>query len=286
MNGAKPGRTNCCHTSRRTAARGMHCVLTSSTWQSCMVIGSQRGTLIQNTTWTLGSQAVGALGAALAHWLHATGFLYYQEYLPLCITHNRDPASYPYFMYVLKMDFQKQPVSVKIVLRDESRKKKFHECPTCAGFKRELATLPAEARLAKQHIRDLRHIHYTEEVRVEKQLYYQRRGMGATTLRDPNGCLSIILDGEDQNETTFPHQPRVPENVEKTTRCKLKVEGVLVHGLVLLLYLLPPWLGSGAPMATTVLLHSIWVCKQQLHNLPQCFYLQSDNGSENKNKVQ
>ena len=53
------------------------------------------------------------------------------------------------------------------------------------------------------------------EVRVEKQGYYKRRGEGATTLREPDGALSLILDGEDQNETTFPHQPRVPENVER-----------------------------------------------------------------------
>jgi hypothetical protein len=127
--------------------------------------------------------------------------------------------------------------------------------------------------------------HYTNEVRVEKQLHYERRGEGSTSLRDADGCLSLILDGEDQNETTFPHQPRVPENVEKCQRCKLKVEGVLVHGLILLLYLIPPWLGSGAAMACTVLLHTLWVCKLRLGNLPRKLYIQSDNGSENKNKV-
>lgn len=129
------------------------------------------------------------------------------------------------------------------------------------------------------------HDHYTLEVRKEKQLYYKRRGEGATSLRQVDGALSLILDGEDQNETTFPHQPRVPENVERCQRCKLKVEGVLIHGFILLLYLIPPWLGGGAAMAVTVLLHALWLCKQQLGALPHKLYIQSDNGTENKNKV-
>jgi hypothetical protein len=58
-----------------------------------------------------------------------------------------------------------------------------------------------------------------------------------------------------------------------------------VHGFILLLYLIPPWLGGGAAMAVTVLLHALWLCKQQLGALPHKLYIQSDNGTENKNKV-
>jgi hypothetical protein len=83
------------------------------------------------------------------------GFLYYNDYLPNCIKYYRDPASYPYFMHIFGEDYQKSPKEWKIVLRDESRKKNFHECPYCAAKKREKALLPKEAVLQKQQIREV-----------------------------------------------------------------------------------------------------------------------------------
>jgi hypothetical protein len=51
------------------------------------------------------------------------------------------------------------------------------------------------------------------------------------------------------------------------------------------MYVMPPWLGSGAAMAATTLVHSLWLAKQKLGQLPDTLYLQSDNGSENKNRA-
>ena len=103
--------------------------------------------------------------------------------------------------------------------------------------------------------------------------------------QEHDGALSIIMDGADKSDHQYPHQPRLPENLQNVTRIKIKIQGVLIHGLCLLLFLIPPWLGSGAGMVITTLLHSLWIAKSKLGKLPHKLHLQSDNGSENKNKA-
>ena len=65
----------------------------------------------------------------------------------------------------------------------------------------------------------------------------------------------------------------------------MQVQGVFVHGLCLLLFLIPPWLGSGAAMAVTTLVCALWMARAKLGKLPDKLYLQGDNGSENKNRA-
>jgi hypothetical protein len=155
-----------------------------------------------------------------------------------------------------------------------------------ADIKAGLASLPRNAHAERRALREKRRQHYMHEVKAEKQAYYRRREEAKATMRQEfGGCLSIIMDGEDQGETQFPHQPRTPDSIEKVQRLKVKVQGVLIHGLVLLFYVMPPWLGSGAPMAATTLVHSLWLAKQELGKLPDKLYLQSDNGSKNKNRA-
>ena len=84
-----------------------------------------------------------------------TGQLYYQDYLPYCIEQNHQPASYPYFMHIWADNFQKNAREWKIVTRDESRKKKFHECPFCAEKKRMLSLLPKEDVRGKKQLRQV-----------------------------------------------------------------------------------------------------------------------------------
>ena len=220
------------------------------------------------------------------------GFLYYHDYLDACIAKTEAPASYSYFMYLWSTAFGKAPmfsvdgVKYRIVVRDEARKKKFHECSKCSSFKQRLANCRKGDYAAKQLIREERTDHYTKEVRVEKQLYYQRRAEGRETMRqEHDGALSLIMDGEDKSSHRYPHQPRAREDLEKVSRMQLKIQGILIHGLCLLLYMIPPWLGSGAGMAITCLLHALWLAKQHLPKLPSRLYIQSDNGSENKNKA-
>ena len=220
------------------------------------------------------------------------GFLYFNDYLQRCIEKVEEPASYSYCMYLWSTAFGPKPtfsidgVKYRIVVRDESQKKRFHECSRCAGFKMRLANAKKEDYATKMQIRLERAEHYTQEVRVEKQNYYQRRAEGADTMRERHdGALSIIMDGEDKSSHRYPHQPRAREDLEKASRMQLKVQGVLIHGLCLLFYMIPPWLGSGAGMAITTLLHALYVAKLSLGQLPSRLYLQSDNGSENKNKA-
>ena len=214
------------------------------------------------------------------------GELYYNEYLDECITDRTDPCSYSYWIWLWGQHYEKNPNAsgYKIQLRDEARKKRFHECGKCGWCKKELTVTEPEDHARRKEIRDIRAHHYKFEVRVEKQGYYTRRLEGKETMREDHGVLSLILDGEDQGEHQYPHQPRPPEWLEHLTRIKLKVQGVFIHGLVLLLYIIPPWLGSGASMACTVLLHAIWMAKDYLGKLPSRLYVQSDNGSENKNR--
>ena len=220
------------------------------------------------------------------------GWLYYNEYLDKCMEKVTDPASYSYFVHIWNTVFVRgsttevNGVKYVIKLRDENRKKRFHECAFCAGKKRALTTLPPEAVADKALIREQLLDHYVKEVKVEKQGYYGRRAEGRETMRNAHdGALSIIMDGADKSDHQYPHQPRLPETLQNVTRMKIKMQGVLIHGLCLLLYMIPPWLGSGGGMAITCLLHSIWMAKNLLGSLPSKLYLQSDNGSENKNKA-
>jgi hypothetical protein len=57
---------------------------------------------------------------------------------------------------------------------------------------------------------------------------------------------------------------------------------VLVHGVALLLFVMPPWLCGGASMASTTLLYALWVVKKSRGFLPSTLYVQTDNGSEKK----
>ena len=127
------------------------------------------------------------------------GFLYYNEYLDRCLEKSVDPVSCSYFMHVWNTHFSKNAkVDVdgsmcRIVLRDASRKKRFHECSRCAALKTSIAMAPKEAVETKRRLREEMRTHYMHEVRVEKQLYYARRSEGKETLRDEHdGSLSLI----------------------------------------------------------------------------------------------
>ena len=220
------------------------------------------------------------------------GWLYYNEYLDKCLSKVTDPASYPYYMHIWNTVFVRgsttsvDGVLYVIKLRDENRKKRFHECAFCAEKKRALTTLPPEAIAEKALVREQLLSHYVKEVKAEKQLYYGRRSEGRETMRNEHdGAMSVIMDGADKSDHQYPHQPRMPETLQNVTRMKIKMQGVLIHGLGLLLFLIPPWLGSGGGMAITCLLYSMWMAKNILGRLPSKLYLQSDNGSENKNKA-
>jgi hypothetical protein len=111
-----------------------------------------------------------------------------------------------------------------IVLKDEAKKKRFHDCKTCASYKMRLSKLLPEQQEQKRGVRQERMDHFVKEVRVEKQGYYARRAEAKETMRnDHSGSLSMIMDGEDKSSHQYPHQPRVPEDLEKLTRIKLKV---------------------------------------------------------------
>ena len=58
-------------------------------------------------------------------------------------------------MHIWAVSFEKSPKEWKIVIRDESRKKKFHECPFCAEKKRELSLLPKEDVRGKKKCRQV-----------------------------------------------------------------------------------------------------------------------------------
>ena len=216
------------------------------------------------------------------------GYMYYNDFLDGCIEENFAPCSYSYFIVLWGQTYEKEfkESGVRIKLRDEARKKRFHECSRCAYLKKELAECAPEDFARRKGLRHMRFAHYTHEVRVEKQLYYKRRQEGRETMRqEHDGVLSVILDGEDQGEHQYPHQPRPPEWLEKMTRVKLKVQGVFFHGMMLCLFIMPPWLGSGASMAVTVLIYALWMAQAKLGRLPSRLYIQSDNGSENKNRA-
>ena len=101
------------------------------------------------------------------------GWLYYNEYLDKCIERSTDPVSCSYFMHVWNTSFTRKScvqfngVKYVLKLRDENRKKRFHECSRCARLKKGLAEAPPEATALKARIREELMLHYTGEVRVE-----------------------------------------------------------------------------------------------------------------------
>ena len=109
-----------------------------------------------------------------------------------------------------------------IVVKDESRKKRFADCKKCAGFKSSLAQ--EEDPKKKVLIREEKQEHFVREVQVEKQLYYGRRSEAKETMRNQHGgALPIIMDGEDKSSHQYPHLPRVPEELQQVERLTLKV---------------------------------------------------------------
>ena len=169
------------------------------------------------------------------------GLMYYQDYLDKCDEEHTDPCKYSYFIAIWNSSFGKKsdvavcynhdgdnpqlvPRQYVLILRDESKKKRFHDCKTCSGDKSELAACKPEETAKKAALRKRRRKHFVTEVKVEKQLYYGRRAEGKETMRLPHGgALSIIMDGEDKSSHQYPHQPRVNEAVEKLERLTLKV---------------------------------------------------------------
>ena len=169
------------------------------------------------------------------------GHLYFNDYLDKCDDEHTDPVKYSYFIAIWNATFnpkseakvcynhegdnpQLAPRKYVLVLRDESKKKRFHDCKTCAGDKAELAACKPEEQAKKRAVRKRRMDHFVHEVKVEKGLYYGRRAEAKETLRLPHGgALSIIMDGEDKSSHQYPHQPRVSEDVEKLERLTLKV---------------------------------------------------------------
>ena len=169
------------------------------------------------------------------------GNLYYADYLDKCDTEHTPPAKYSWFIAVWNATFgpkgdvtvcynhggdnpQLLPRKYVIVLKDEAKKKKFHDCKFCAGKKAALAQCKPEEGAKKKQIRAERMHHFVHEVKVEKRLYYGRRAEGKETMRQAHGgAVSIIMDGEDKSSHQCPHAPRVAEDVEKLERLKLKV---------------------------------------------------------------
>ena len=162
--------------------------------------------------------------------------------------------------------------------------KSFAKCSVCTVFDSSLlkcSILDNPIQIRQKYNKHL------EEIRSEKQEYYNRREMA----RNNNKIVSIIVDGMDQAKTAVPRLGREM----KGTRGKamgLRVMGVISHNHPNIPYMLlvPESFPGGGNLTCQIISEVLFHILQQREkqNLPSIdiLYIQLDNcGADNKNSI-
>lgn len=117
--------------------------------------------------------------------------------------------------------------------------------------------------------------------RQERRRYYSNR---QTAIEQPRDCLSMIVDGMDQNKTNIPSLVRIPKSYQNLWSLRTHLTGALVHGTGSFCYFdFLQWSHD-----CNLTLASVLLTLKELSNtriLPAKLFLQMDNCiRENKNK--
>lgn len=117
--------------------------------------------------------------------------------------------------------------------------------------------------------------------RDERQFYYSKREKAR---QDPQKCISIILDGMDQDKTDLPHLDMKNKSLANMWVLRTHVTGALVHGRRNYAFVDVNLFPHDSNLTINVLLH-ILLKEAKERPLPPTLYLQLDNcWRENKNR--
>jgi hypothetical protein len=106
---------------------------------------------------------------------------------------------------------------------------------------------------------------------------------------DPERIGSVVMDGMDGTKTLLPSFPDVQGELIGLYKnfLKVKLTGVLIHGFNLNMFPTMPWIGTGANLCATTLIHTLvkWQHdeRNQGRDLPRTLNVLVDGGPENVN---
>lgn len=119
-------------------------------------------------------------------------------------------------------------------------------------------------------------------IRDQRLRYYSHR---ENARQEPHKCMSLIIDGMDQNKTSLPHLTRINKAAFNMWVMRTHVTGALAHGRQSYTFIDIHLWPHDANLTCTILLE-ILQHQQQSSVLPPVLYLQLDNCyRENKNQL-
>lgn len=184
--------------------------------------------------------------------------------------HPRLSWSSKYFYSVWRTDCKK--VKVRAWL-------KFAKCDDCIKIRKLRKATKQGRSLEKVRKMEKDHIKF---VKAERQSYYKRR---RRAVEHPSQCMSIVIDGADQQAYALPYHHVQTHASQKAIRVPIHVYGVMVHGIGTWAYVYHDNVRQGNNVTVDVLYRTLAAIEAAGRTLPDTLYLQLDNTvKQNKSK--
>ena len=156
---------------------------------------------------------------------------------------------------------------------------KFAKCDECVCIRKLRKETRHGACLKKIRARERAHIKF---IKAERQSYYKRR---RRAIEQPDHCLSIVIDGADQQAYALPYHNVQTHASQKAIRVPIHVYGVMVHGIGTWAYIYHDNVRQGTNVTVDVLFRTLAAIEAAGRTLPDTLYLQLDNTvKQNKSK--
>ena len=114
-------------------------------------------------------------------------------------------------------------------------------------------------------------------VQRERNAYYNRKKLG---IDKGSTYMSMIVDGADQGEYALPYEHIKNKGSETCEKIKMKLMGVLVHGVRAFAYTVVPTCRQGVNVSIEAIHRTLVKLVRSGHKLPPKLYLQLDNTSK------
>ena len=163
------------------------------------------------------------------------------------------------------------------------------KCFSCSRLKTKLNKLFGRG---KGNTAEQRRI-VKEEMALHRRFFVNERILQnkrvCEAMDDPERVGSIVMDGMDGTKTLLPSYPAVQGELMGLYKnfLKVKLTGVLIHGFNLNMFPTMPWIGTGANLCATTMIHTLvkWQHDQRAQelDLPRTLKVLVDGGPENVN---
>jgi hypothetical protein len=150
----------------------------------------------------------------------------------------------------------------------------FAKCDVCVEFRKREAL--ESCAMAREKLHELQALHI-QDIKNERSVYMGN--VGRAVMR-PDKYLSMIIDGADQADFALPHSKERSHASEAAWKLQLKLYGVIVHGVGVWAFTVPPHIAQGNNITIQAIWYTLLAIVKMKGKLPPTLYLQLDNTSK------